>query len=240
MERQTSRGENDRLADNPLLPQTRLRELHALIGRVRTLDRRRGWGAREALVAATVIHLSGGDLVSGVAGDRTLGDIAPKSRAGEEAHELPANLRLPLCAGAARGMQTAGTDRLAVCFADAGTAEAGWSDALRWAHRDRLPLLLVVADEGTRANRKTPARNGPALSWTELTKLARGMHLPHFPVDGEDAVAVYRVVQETAARARSGGGPSVIWGMLSAERPAAGQQPLRRLEQYMAGRGIRL
>jgi hypothetical protein len=228
------------LADNPLLPQNRLRELHALIGRVRAMDRRRGAGAREALVAATTIHLSAGDLVSGGAGDRTLLEIAPKSAAGEEAHDVPANLRLPLCAGAARGMQTAGTDRVAVCFAEAGTPETGWGDALRWAHRDRLPLLLVVADDGTRANRRGSARNGPALSWAELTKLARGMHLPHFPVDGEDAVAVYRVVQETAARARSGGGPSVIWAMLSAERLTPRHQPLRRLEQYMAARAIRV
>ncbi len=204
------------------------------------MDRRRGVGAREALVAATMIHLSPGDLVSGRAGDRTLLEIAPKSSAGEAAHELPANLRLPLCAGAARGMQTAGTDRVAVCFAEAGTPEAAWADALRWAHRDRLPLLLVVADDGTRAARRGSARSAPALSWPELTKVARGMHLPHFPVDGEDAVAVYRVVQETAARARSGGGPSVIWAMLSAERLTPRQQPLRRLEQYMAARGIRV
>jgi pyruvate dehydrogenase E1 component alpha subunit len=228
------------LADNPLLPQNRLRELHAMIAHARAMDRRRSGGAREALVAATMIHLSAGDLVSGRAGDRTVREIAPNGAAGEEAHELPANLRLPLCAGAARGMQTAGTDRVAVCFAEAGTPEPGWGDALRWAHRDHLPLLVVVTDDGTRANRKRSARNSPALSWPELTKLARGMHLPHFPVDGEDAVAVYRVVQETAARARSGGGPSVIWAMLTGERLTPRQQPLRRLEQYMTARGIRV
>jgi hypothetical protein len=46
------------------------------------------------------------------------------------------------------------------------------------------------------------------------------------------------VMQETSARARSGGGPSVLWAMLSSERPTGRQQPLRRLEAYMAGRGI--
>jgi TPP-dependent pyruvate/acetoin dehydrogenase alpha subunit len=231
------------LADNPLLPQDRLRELHALMQRIRTMDRRRTSVAREALLAAALSHLSAGDLVSAAADDRTLGALAPKSAAGETAHDVPQSLRIPLCAGAARGMQTAGTDRLAVAFLDAGAQESGWEDALRWAHRDRLPFLLIVADNGRSAGRRrsnNSSRRATSLLWPELTKLGRSLHLPHFPVDGEDAVAVYRVMQETSARARSGGGPSVLWAMLSAERLSPRQQPLKRLEAYMAARKIRL
>jgi hypothetical protein len=228
------------LADNPLLPQARIRELHALMHRIRATDRRRTTAAREALLAAALIHLSTGDLVSGRADDATLRTLAPKSKTGDDAHDIPRSLRIPLCAGAARGMQTAGTDRITVAFTEAGAAEAGWADALRWAHRDRLPFLLIVADDATRARSKASSRNAPPLLWPELTKLAHGIHLPHFPVDGEDAVAVYRVLQETSARARSGGGPSVIWAMLSAERLARRQQPLKRLTAYMAARNIRL
>lgn len=227
------------MADNPLLPKARLRELRALMHGIRTTDRRRSTAAREALLAATLIHLSAGDLVSGRADDATLRALAPKSDAGDDAHDVPQSLRIPLCAGAARGMQTAGTDRIAVAFTEAGAPETGWADALRWAYRDRLPYLLIVADNGSRASKRT-ARNGPPLLWPELTKMAHGLHLPHFPVDGEDAVAVYRVMQETSARARSGGGPSVIWAMLSAERLAPREQPLKRLDAYMAARGISL
>jgi pyruvate dehydrogenase E1 component alpha subunit len=227
------------LADNPLLPKDRLRELHALMQRIRATDRRRSKSAREALLAAALIHLSTGDLVSGPAEDATLRALAPKSNAGDDAHDVPQSLRIPLCAGAARGMQTAGTDRISVAFTEAGVPETGWADALRWAHRDRLPFLLIVADNGTRAGKAT-LRNAPPLLWPALTKLAHSIHLPHFPVDGEDAVAVYRVMQETSTRARSGGGPSVIWAMLSTERPARRQQPLTRLEDYMAVRGIKL
>ena len=228
------------MADNPLLPRNRLRELYALMRRVRATDRRRTKSAREALLAATLIHLSAGDLVSGRAEDATLRALAPKSKAGEDAHDVPQSLRIPLCAGSARGMQTAGTDRIAVAFTDAGTPETGWADALRWAHRDRLPFLLIVADDGTRVSSKASSRNAPALLWPELTKMAHSIHLPHFPADGEDAVAVFRVVQETSARARSGGGPSVIWAMLSSEQLAPSEQPLKRLEAYMATRGIGL
>lgn len=228
------------MADNPLLPQDRLRELHALMQRIRTMDRRRSKAAREALLAATLIHLSAGDLVSGLPDDRTLQELAPKSSAGEDAHDLPQNLRIPLCAGAARGMQTAGTDHLTSAFVEAGSTETGWADALRWALRDRLPFLLIVADNGTTAVGRRSSRTAAPLLWPEITKLGKSLHLPHFPVDGEDAVAVYRVMQETSARARSGGGPSVIWGMLNSERLSPGQQPVKRLEAYMAARGIRL
>ena len=227
------------MADNPLLPQARLRELHALMHRIRAADRRRSKTAREALLAAALIHLSTGDLVSGRADDATLRGLAPKSAAGDDAHDVPQSLRIPLCAGAARGMQTAGTDRIAVAFTEAGAPETGWADALRWAHRDRLPFLLIVADNGARSGKRTSRDTSPLL-WPALTRLAHGIHLPHFPVDGEDAVAVYRVIQETSARARSGGGPAVIWAMLSAERLAPRQQPLKRLAAYMAARGIRL
>lgn len=227
------------MADNPLLPQDRLRELHGLMHRIRAADRRRSKSAREALLAATLIHLSTGDLVSGRADDATLRAVAPKSKAGDDAHDVPQSLRVPLCVGAARGMQTAGTDRIAVAFTGAGAPETGWADALRWAHRDRLPFLFIVADSGTRSN-KNSSRPLPQLVWSEVTKLAHSLHLPHFPVDGEDAVAVYRVMQETSARARSGGGPSVIWAVLSAERLTPRQQPLKRLGAYMAARGIKL
>lgn len=226
------------MADNPLLPQDRLRELRSLMLRVREMERRRpGRAAREALLASTLIHLTAGDLVSAPNGDATLDALTPKSNGGEAAHHLPANLRIPLCAGAARGMRTAGNDQLVVAFAEAGTNEAGWEDALRWAHRDQLPLLLIVADTGTYEERKRTDHNAPLL-WPNLTKLAAKLHLPHFPVDGEDAVAVFRVVQETAARARVHGGPSVIWAMLSADRLTPKQQPVRRLEAYMTAREI--
>ena len=228
------------MADNPLLPQNRLRELHALMRRIRAADRRRSKSAREALLAAALIHLSTGDLVSGRAEDATLRALAPKSNAGEDAHDVPQSLRIPLCAGAARGMQTAGTDRIAVAFTHARAPETGWADALRWAHRDRLPFLFIVDDDGTQSVKKRASHNAPPLVWPELTKLAHGLHLPHFPVDGEDAVAVYRVMQETSVRARSGGGPSVIWAMLGAKRPAPRRQPLTRLDAYMVARGMRV
>jgi pyruvate dehydrogenase E1 component alpha subunit len=229
------------LADNPLLPEHRLRELHALMLHIRKLERRQPHpSAREALLASMRLHLTPGDLLSGPAHDRTLRELAPaSSSATTPHHNLPPSLRLPLCAGAARGMQAASPDHLTVAYAEAASRESGWLDALTWAHRDQLPLLLVCADSTNGRVARAPSRGPSApLTWTAVSQLAKKLHLPLFPVDGDDAVAVFRVMQETAARARAQGGPSVLWAVLSTGPVARKQQPLRRLETYMAARGI--
>jgi TPP-dependent pyruvate/acetoin dehydrogenase alpha subunit len=229
------------LPDNPLLPRQKLRELHALMLRVRKLERRhRHANAREALLASALMHLSAGDLVSAPASDRTLRELAPTHP--EKAHtDLPAALRLPLCAGAARGMLTAATDRVVAVYAEAVAPEPGWADALTWVYRDQLPLILICADSThSDAHPRRSAANAPALTWPAVGQLAKKLHLPLFPVDGEDAVAVYRVMQEASSRARSGGGPSVLWAVLTNQPLPKAQQPLTRLEAYLRARDISL
>lgn len=209
--------------------------------RVRKLDRRRQPAAREALLASMLLHLSAGDLLSGPAGDRTLLELAPPPAPNGSHHEFPSNLRLPLCAGAARGLQTAAPDRLVVAYTNPSARELGWSDAITWAHRDQLPFLLICADlsRGHRPPRK-PRAATPPLTWPAVSQLAGKLHLPLFPVDGGDAVAVFRVMQETTQRARAQGGPSIIWAVLTPGALPPKEQPLRRLEAYLAARGIPL
>jgi pyruvate dehydrogenase E1 component alpha subunit len=231
------------LADNPLLPKDRLRELHALMLRIRKLEQRRPHhSAREAMLAATLLHLSAGDLLSGPAGDLTVVQLAPSSRSSAEQHELPSNLRLPLCAGAARGMASAAPGSIALAITEAGAPEPGWADALAWAHRDQLPLLLLCCDATAGGGRPQRSRsaNTSLLTWGAVSRLARKLQLPLFPVDGNDAVAVFRVMQEATSRARAHGGPSIIWAVMYAGRARLSQQPLSRLEAYLAARNIRL
>jgi pyruvate dehydrogenase E1 component alpha subunit len=227
------------LADNPLLPQHRLRELHALMLRVRKLECRSPQAAsREALLAATLLHLLPGDILSAPEADRTLRELAPQTRSSHIQHALPSNLRLPLCAGAARGMQSAAHESLVVAFAAAAAPEPGWSDAITWAHRDQLPLLLVITDAQTRSTRTRA--NSAAITWPSISRLAHKLRMPLFPVDGDDAVAVFRVIQETSARARAHGGPSVLWAVMKTGQLPPHEHPLARLESWLATRGISL
>jgi pyruvate dehydrogenase E1 component alpha subunit len=228
------------LPENPLLPNRKLRELYALIERCRDLDRRRPHAAaREALLAATTMQLLPGDLLLAEPGDRTAAALAPKpkSTAPNPSATLPAQ-RLPLAAAMARGLQAAAAEGLVLAFTRAGAAEPGWAAALEWAHTARLPLLLACVDATGGATGR--ASRQPRLTWPNMQRLAKKLRLPVFAVDGEDAVAVYRVMQESVMRARAGGGPAVLWAVLSPQRPPRSHLPLARLQSYLAARHIPL
>jgi pyruvate dehydrogenase E1 component alpha subunit len=243
------------LSENPLLPHSKLRELHALMLRCRALERKQKTlgGAREALLAATSIHLLPGDLLSAEGVDSVAGQLAPEAKKsnpeGSVIGGAAAGGRMLRCAAAARGLQAAGAEGLVLALARAGGVgrggvEPGWSAALEWAHLSQLPLLLAVAD----ATAGKPSRGGkraePALDFTSMSRVAKRLELPVLTVDGEDAVAVYRVMQESVMRARMGGGPAVLWAVMTpaAEVPKMprSHQPIVRLEKYLAARKISL
>ncbi len=227
--------------------------------RCRTLARQQRPGAlREAFLAATSMQLLPGDLLSAEAGDTTAGQMAPAARkprsaspastassAGLSGGVISAagfDARLPLCAAAARGLQAAGSDGLVLALARAGGLQPGWIAALEWAQLAQLPLLLAVEDATGGSPSRSNQRREPALDYRSLTQTAKRLKLPVLTVDAEDAVAVYRVMQESVLRARMGGGPAVLWAVMTPTAAALklprSRQPLARLQQYMAARKI--
>jgi pyruvate dehydrogenase E1 component alpha subunit len=234
------------LPENPLLPNRKLRELHALMARCRELDRRHpGTPAREALLAATSMQLLPGDVLLAESGDRAAASLAPAS--GSTAKPQKATPPVPplaLAASMAAGLKAAAAAQdahagLVLAYARPGAVEPGWAAVLEWAHRSELPLLLCCADATGGAAPHGPVKL-PQLTWNTLTRVAGKLRLPVLAVDGEDAVAVYRVMQESVIRARSGGGAAVLWAVVSPQRPPRTQAPLARLETYMAARRIPL
>ncbi len=240
------------MSENPLLPHRKLRELHTLMLRCRDLERKQKFrgAARDALLAATSIHLLSGDLISARAEDQTPLHLAPEGKkpnlTGGLVTAPSIASRLTACAATARGLQAAGSDGVVLAMTQAGTKEAGWQAALDWAQQAQLPLLLACADATRGPARATAGSRGePALDFATISRFAKRNQLPVLTVDGEDAVAVYRVMQESVLRARLGGGPAVLWAVLT---PLAGaqaklsraQQPIVKLERYMAARKISL
>ncbi len=238
------------LSENPLLPHSKLRELHALMLRCRGLERKHkaGGSAREALVAATLIHLLPSDLLSARHGDQVIEKLAPEGKDKRAASSLigtsSLDPRLPLCAAAARGLQAAGAEGVALAFAQAGGVEPGWMGALEWAQTSQLPLILACADATNGAPSRSGKRGEPAIDFVSMSRFAKRLKLPVLTVDGEDAVAVYRVMQESALRARQGGGPAVLWAVMTPTRSIAtipsASQPIARLRSYLAARKILL
>jgi TPP-dependent pyruvate/acetoin dehydrogenase alpha subunit len=113
---------------------------------------------------------------------------------------------LGVATGAALAFQDEGSDRVCVCTFGDGTANRGdLHEALNLAACWRLPIVYVCQN------------NGWAISQAAETYLlapvadrAAGYGMPGVTVDGNDLEAVRSAVGEAVARARGGGGPTLI------------------------------
>jgi pyruvate dehydrogenase E1 component alpha subunit len=115
---------------------------------------------------------------------------------------------LPVAAGAAWSAQYRGTDQVAVCFFGDGTTNIGaFHEALNLAAVWRLPVIFVC--ENNLYMEYTPIRSVTAVDRPAADR-ARAYGLEPIDIDGNDADTVYRVARESIAKARGGGGPSLI------------------------------
>ena len=76
-----------------------------------------------------------------------------------------------------------------------------WRRILTLAAKLELPIIIVVLPE---------AKGKKDAGVSHVSAKARSCGVPGIPVDSSDAVALYRVAQESIGRVRAGGGPVVI------------------------------
>lgn len=118
---------------------------------------------------------------------------------------------LPVAAGAAWSAQYRGTEQVAVCFFGDGTANIGaFHEALNFSAVWKLPVIYVC--ENNLYMEYTPISAVTAVEHPAADRAA-AYGLPSIVVDGNDADAVYQVASEALAKARAGGGPSLIEAM---------------------------
>jgi pyruvate dehydrogenase E1 component alpha subunit len=111
-----------------------------------------------------------------------------------------------LAVGAALAAQLDGAGRVSVVFfGDGGANQGVVSEALNLAALWRLPLLLVCENNGF-------SEFSPTSTVTAGDIAGRGtpFGVPGVAVDGNDGIAMWRTAGEAVARARSGGGPTLI------------------------------
>jgi TPP-dependent pyruvate/acetoin dehydrogenase alpha subunit len=102
---------------------------------------------------------------------------------------------------------------VAICDDDRASLDP-WREALSFARAYTLPMIFVA--------------------WKNATPLKPKAHsLPIIPVDGNDAVAVYRVASEAITHARKGNGPTLIHCVY----PTA-TDTILNMEKYLAGKGL--
>lgn len=195
----------------------------------------------EAILAATMLHLETGDFCSPLPGSGVAARLAAErlaNHSGALQIPQPERQRVAMIAGAALALKLSGQG-IALGFTHTGAAtartEQGWSEALAYATRATLPIVLVCAAVPSQRG----AQKALAMTWETMSRLAKSSKLPVLTVDGTDAVAIYRVMQEATHRARQGDGAAVIWCALPAmgDRSAA-NDPIRTMQRYLKVRGL--
>jgi pyruvate dehydrogenase E1 component alpha subunit len=120
-----------------------------------------------------------------------------------------------------------------------GNWSSVWLDALHFAEHHSLPILFV----------NQIRLSDPARRVARPSSRCAHFELPAIPVDGNDAVAVYRVAAESISRIRQGRGPTLVecltlQGMAPSARSFDGNgadqdsDSVLGMENYLAAKGL--
>ncbi len=115
--------------------------------------------------------------------------------------------QIPHAAGIAMASKLRGEPAVTVCyFGDGATSKGDFHETLNFAGIHQLPILFLCENNGYAIS--VPRTRQAAIE--DLAERAGGYGFPGVTVDGNDVLAVYSATRQAAARARSGGGPTMI------------------------------
>jgi pyruvate dehydrogenase E1 component alpha subunit len=166
---------------------------------------------------------------------------------------VPMGTHVPHAVGLACAARYRGEDEVVLCyFGDGASSEGICQEALNFAGVFRAPIVFVCINNQWAISmpraRQTRART--------LAHRALAYGFPGVQVDGNDLLGVIVATREAVARAREGGGPTLIEAVTyrllahsTADDPTKyrkadevqlweGREPLRRLRRYLAGKGL--
>jgi len=117
---------------------------------------------------------------------------------------------IPIANGLALASKLKGDGRVTVVYFGDGAANiGGFHEALNLAAVWALPVVFVC--QNNRYGEFTPLHETQRIE--QLSARAAGYGIPGTTVDGNDPVAMYSAASEAVARARAGGGPTLIEAM---------------------------
>jgi pyruvate dehydrogenase E1 component alpha subunit/2-oxoisovalerate dehydrogenase E1 component alpha subunit len=161
--------------------------------------------------------------------------------------------QLPHAVGAAWAMKLQKKKTIAMAFSgDGGTSEPDFHNAMSFAALYQIPVVVVCQNNHWSISVPTSKQTA---SRTIAIK-ARAYGMPGIRVDGNDFLAVYKVLSDAVARARSGGGPTFVEALTyrmgahsTSDDPTRyrsdaeveiwkKKDPLDRLRRHLAGLGL--
>ncbi|HZX00503.1 MAG TPA: pyruvate dehydrogenase (acetyl-transferring) E1 component subunit alpha [Trueperaceae bacterium] len=120
---------------------------------------------------------------------------------------VPIATQLPHAVGLAHASTLRGEDAVVLAFVgDGGTSEGDAHEALNFASVFSAPVVFVVQNNGWAISVPTERQ----MRNTRIADRAVGYGMPGVRVDGNDLVAMLQVMREAVARARAGGGPTLV------------------------------
>lgn len=198
-------------------------------GRIRILFRQNNFTGnhspavgREAAAVGVAIDLAPEDTVAPPPGDLIpcfINGLLLEELFGGLSHPIAPSpgiaARLKIAVDAAMANKLNKNNKISVAFSTGEPASLGpWHQALSFAGLHGLPMIFV--------------------SWMKSIPLkTKACGFPAITVDGNDAVAVYRVASEAIAHARKGNGPTLI----ECQRWKAGD-PILTMEKYLIRKGL--
>lgn len=110
-------------------------------------------------------------------------------------------------AGVAYALKLRAEPRVAVCMiGDGGTSRGDFYEAMNFAGVNALPVVFVINNNQWAIS--VPRHRQTAAETLAQKAIAAG--IPGVQVDGNDIIAVRHTISEVLARAREGGGPSLV------------------------------
>jgi pyruvate dehydrogenase E1 component alpha subunit len=159
---------------------------------------------------------------------------------------------LPHAVGLAWGLRLQGRDAVVLAyFGEGATSEGDFHEACNLAGVRRAPVVFLLMN-----NQWAISTSGSAQTAGDLYKRAAGYGFEGRRVDGNDLLAVHEASREAVARARSGGGPTLIECMTyrlgfhnTTDNPreylpegwleeAERHDPVTRVQAYLASLGL--
>src|ERR687893_1958234 len=120
---------------------------------------------------------------------------------------VPIGTHVPHAVGLAWGKRLRGESACAlVFFGDGATSEGSFHEGANFAAVMRAPLVLLCNNNGWAISTPLSAQTRAEA----LVDKAAGYGMPGIRVDGADVLAVFEATREAVARARTGGGPTMI------------------------------
>jgi len=119
----------------------------------------------------------------------------------------PVATQIPHAAGIALGIKLRHDDRVVLtCIGEGATSQGEWYEGLNWAAVHKLPMICLVQNNNYAISEPVDRQ----MAVPNVADRAAAFGMPGVVVDGNDVLAVYRVMKDAVDRARAGRGPTLV------------------------------